>query len=146
MAKHILAQYHDLQEEAKDLRRRIKKLEEEIAKIKNEGTVKDTVTRGKKGKKPLGRVTIEGVPYPEYSRKKTRLFLYKAQLESAEMELLEIASETEKYIQSIEDSRIRRIIRLRYIDNLTWTQVAHKIGGMATADSVRMEHNRYLKQ
>lgn len=143
MTKHILAQYYDLQEEAKDLRRRIKKVEDEITKIEEEGTVIDSVTGGYGGTQHF---KVEGFPYPEYSKKKTRRYMYKAQLEMAEEELLELTNEVEEYIQSIEDSRIRRIIRLRYIDNLTWQQVACKIGGMATADSVRMEHNRYLKQ
>jgi hypothetical protein len=87
---------------------------------------------------------IEGFPYPEYSRKKTRLYLKKAQLETAEQELLELTNSVEEYIQSISDSRVRRIMRLRYIDNLSWFKVALNMGGKATEDSIRMEHNRFL--
>ena len=144
MTKDILAQYCDLQQEIKDLRERIERLERQIENIEDEGCVSDSVTCGKKGKKPLGTVKITGFPNAEYSRKKTRLYLNKAQLESVELELLEITSDVEEYIQSIEDSRIRKILRLRYIDGMTWIKVAQNMRGQATADSVRMEHNRFL--
>lgn len=145
VTKDILIQYCDLVEEVKDLRRRIQNKQREIDKIEKDGTVWDTVSLGKRGKKSLGTLYVDGFPYPEYSRKKTALYLYKAQLENAELELLELANEVEQYIQSINDSRIRRILRYRYIDEKTWIQVAHSMGGRATADSVRMEHNRFLE-
>ena len=47
------------------------------------------------------------------------------------------------FITEIEDSQIRLIFTLRYLDNLSWHQVAWRLGGN-TADSVRMMHNRYL--
>ena len=47
------------------------------------------------------------------------------------------------FIAQIEDSQIRLIFTLRYIDSLSWHQVAWRLGGN-TADSVRMVHNRYL--
>ena len=142
MTKDILIQYCDLQEEIKDLRRRILKREEEIGKIESEGEVIDSVVGGMGGTQHF---KISGFPYPEYSRKKTALYLYKAQLESSELELLELTNEVEEYIQSIDNSRLRRIIRIRYIDNETWFKVAQRMGGKnTTADSVRMEHNRFL--
>ncbi len=49
-----------------------------------------------------------------------------------------------RYIASIDDSLIRQIISLRYVNGLNWTQVAMYIGGGNTADSVRMIHNRFL--
>jgi len=142
LTKDILAQYCDLKEEVKDLRRRIQSKQRELDKIEEDGTVTDSVKGGYGG---IQHFKISGFPYPEYSRKKTALYLYKAQLENAELELLELTNEVEDYIQSLTDSRIRRILRYRYIDNMTWRQVAHKMGGRATEDSVRMEHNRFLE-
>lgn len=49
-----------------------------------------------------------------------------------------------RYIASVDDSYIRQILRMRYIFGLSWTQVAHQIGGGNTADGVRMAHNRFL--
>lgn len=51
-----------------------------------------------------------------------------------------------RYIAGIDDSMMRQILTLRYIHGLSWIQVAHGIGGNNTDDSVRMAHNRYLKQ
>lgn len=141
LTKDILVQYSDLTEEVKDLRRRIQKLNDQIKKIEQEGTVKDCVKGGYGG---IQHYNIEGIPYPEYSRKKTSLYLYKAQLENAELELLEKTNEVEEYIQSIPDSRIRRILRHRFIDNLTWYQVAIRMGGKTTEESVRKEFERFM--
>jgi len=48
-----------------------------------------------------------------------------------------------RYINSIDDSFIRQILMLRYVDCLSWNAIAQEIGGN-TADSVRMAHNRFL--
>lgn len=49
------------------------------------------------------------------------------------------------YIESIDDSMLRMIIAYRCIDLCTWDEVAEKIGGPVTADSVRMVFNRHFK-
>lgn len=51
-----------------------------------------------------------------------------------------------RYIEGIEDSEIRMIMTLRYINGLSWRQIAGRISAYATEDSVRMRHNRYLKE
>ncbi len=146
LTKDILAQYCDLQEEIKDLRKRIDNLETQISRIEEDGYVTDIVTRGRKGKKPLGTVIVRGFPHAEYSRKKTRLYLNKAQLENAELEYLDITNAVEEYIQSIPDSRVRRILRHRFIDNMTWYQVAMRMGGKTTDESARKEFERFMDQ
>ena len=50
-----------------------------------------------------------------------------------------------RYVSGIEDSLMRQIIALRYLDGLSWNQVAQRIGGV-TEDSVRMAHNRFLRK
>jgi len=47
------------------------------------------------------------------------------------------------FISQIDDSQVRLIFTMRYLDNYSWHQVAWRLGGN-TADSVRMIHNRYL--
>lgn len=49
-----------------------------------------------------------------------------------------------QYISTVPDSLTRQIFILRFIDALTWGQVAKKIGGGNTADSVRMQAMRYI--
>ena len=50
------------------------------------------------------------------------------------------------YIGAIDDSLIRQIMTLRHIELKSWVQVAIAVGGGNTADSVRMIHDRYLKE
>lgn len=48
------------------------------------------------------------------------------------------------YISNIDDSMIRQIIFLRFIQGHTWVQVAAEIGGGNSPDSIRMMVKRYL--
>lgn len=43
-----------------------------------------------------------------------------------------------------QDEHVRRILRMRYIQGLSWNEVAAKIGGGNTEDSVRKAAGRYL--
>ena len=67
-------------------------------------------------------------------------------LQEKEDELLELTNDVELYIESIEDSRIRRIFRYRYLDDMNWTRVAMMMGGDQTADSCRKAHDRFLEE
>lgn len=49
-----------------------------------------------------------------------------------------------RYISSVEDSQMRMILSLRYINGLSWQQIAWSIGGGNTENGVRMIHNRFL--
>ena len=131
-----------MQQECKEVRGKIEKLERQIEKIESDGAVVDKVRGGDGG---LQSFKIEGFPYPEYSRKKTLLNMRKATLCELEMELLEALNDVEEFIASIEDSHIRRIINLRFIENLSWNKVADRIGGGNTEDSVRMAFNRFME-
>lgn len=42
--------------------------------------------------------------------------------------------------------RIQRIIRLKYFEGLSWQQVSERMGKHTTADSVRMEMERFFNQ
>ena len=66
----------------------------------------------------------------------------KAKLELAVLEY----NRLNRYIASIDDSLIRQIIALRFVDGLSWRQVALHAGGGNTEDSVRKAVKRYLEQ
>jgi hypothetical protein len=51
-----------------------------------------------------------------------------------------------RYIQSVGDSEMRMILALRYVNGLSWEQVAASISVYATGDSVRKMHDRFLKK
>lgn len=142
ISKEILIQYSDLQEEVKEVRERIERTEMQIAKIEEDGNVIDTVSGGGGG---IQHFKIEGFPYPEYSRKKTLLYARKATLASLELELMETLNQVEEFIASVDDSRMRRIITLRFIDNLSWNKVADRIGGNNTEDSVKKAFYRFME-
>lgn len=145
MEKHILEQYMDMQKEQKDLEQRKVRVQARIRQLEKE-QVTDTVSCGKKGKKSLGIKKVQGFPAKEYEKKKIALRYYNMQLELADKKLLTLLNQVEEYIQSIPESRIRRIFRYKHLDGLTWIQVAHRMGPPHTADSCRMAHDRFLKK
>lgn len=50
----------------------------------------------------------------------------------------------ERYIAGIPDSLTRQIFTLRFINGLTWLQVAFSVGGGNTEQSVKMTCYRYI--
>lgn len=52
----------------------------------------------------------------------------------------------ERYIASVEDSRVRQILTLRYEQGLSWVQVAQRMGGGNSESCVRMTVCRFLKK
>ncbi len=55
--------------------------------------------------------------------------------------------EIEDFVGAIDDGLTRQIFRYRYIDGKkksSWQQIALKLGGVNSADNIRMMHNRYL--
>ena len=152
MDKNILIEYNDTKEEAKDLRRRIEKGKQELDRLNNT-VVTDSVACGKKGKKPLRTVKIQGVPQKSVERKQKIVERNIANLEALEFELLEKANQAEEYIESIKKSELRVMFRLYYIDDLTWVQVAHRMNDIFprrrikyTEDNCRMRNNRFFEK
>lgn len=52
----------------------------------------------------------------------------------------------EAFIDSVDDPQIRLILSYRFVDLLSWLQVARKIGGQNTEDSVKKSCYRFLKK
>lgn len=141
----LLNQLADMQQEVEERRLRARKLQDEIDGMDSKGfVVADSVACGKKGKKPIKTVKIVGFPWPYYQNRRILLDKRIRILAEKEQELLEVITALEEKIDSIGDSRMRRILSLRYIDGLSWVQVAHRIGGNATADSCRNAQDRFL--
>ena len=153
MDKQILQQYSDALARVKYIRQSIEKLTKKLDEMGSNGyCVADSVTKGKKGKKPLGTAVVTGFPYPEYSRAKMALTAKKAALQQEELELLELSSCVEEYICSIQDIEARNILSLYYIENLNWVQVAQYMNGLYgrrkryTENSCRRKHDRFLEK
>lgn len=143
MDKNILEQYEDMKKEYEDTERRIRQTTEELSKYDAKYQVQDSVTGGMGGTQHF---KIKGFPYPEYQRKRTLLMSRKLRLEALKEKLDLKLDEVEQYIDTIEDSRKRLILKLRYVDGLQWREVAKKLGPGNNEDSVRIEIDRFLKK
>lgn len=149
MDKEILVQYYDMKEEIKDIRRRIEKIKKEMAGL---GIVSDSV-KGTRQDGTYGSIKITGYPAPEYYRKKAAMEKNLMLLEVKEAELLELTSQAEEYIESIEKPELRIMFRLYYIDGLPWWKVAQQMNRMFprrrvrfTEDSCRMRNKRFFEE
>lgn len=142
MTKNLIEQYNDLLEEQDEIEKRASQCEESIRRITEEGTTKDTVTGGIGGKQHF---VIEGYPTSWIDDQRRLLQLRRNQLEEIQTRIMKKVIEVEKYIASIDDSFMRRIITKRVIDRKTWVQIAMEIGGGNTPDGIRMAYNRFFE-
>ena len=152
MERNILVEYVDMLEEIKDLRRRIQDDQKKINQL-SQTIVSDSVTCGKKGKKPLRTVKIKGFPNMEINRRIGLLKKRKVKMMLLESDLLEKQIQVEEYIDGIDKSELRMMFRLYYLDNLTWYQVALQMNQIFpkrrvkyTEDSCRMRNKRYFEK
>lgn len=144
MDKNVLRQYVDLQQEIRDLQRRIDKKKSLIKQMEEKGySVKDTV-KGTRRDGTIGTITVTGFPYPDYAYQKAQLSNSLMRMQLKQEQLLELTGEVEQFIDGIPDSRTRRIFRYRYLDSLSWVQVAHRMGINITDEGCRSTHDRYM--
>lgn len=155
--KDVLKQYGDLLKEQEEVQEKIQKNEKQIAELEErirqlfeEGTVKDRVYGGEGG---IQGFNIEGFPSREYYTKlavlamtRNNLTDRRNQLDTLRMRIASSVISIEQFIMSIDDSYIRRIINLRFVHNLSWNQVADRMGGGNTEDTVRMAFTRYMEK
>ena len=156
ISKDVLNQYVDLQREIVETKEKIERLEYQIDRlerrieeIENGGVVKDKVRGGLGG---LQTFNIEGIPTREYQSKKMELHTKKSLLESRkyvlkslELEILRQLSDVEEFIKQISDSHIRRIVTFRVVNGLSWNEVADRMGGGNTENSVKQMYSRLFK-
>ena len=139
MDKEILKQYIDACEQVKEAKVDILRLKKNRKKI-----VQDRVS-GSAHEFPYTAKSfhIEGLSYPvvkdpdELDRREAIL---QERLQKAE----EIRRQVEAWMLTI-PQRMQRIIRYRVFEELSWNEVAIRMGRKATADSVRMEYTNFMK-
>ena len=139
MDKEILKQYIDACEQVKEAKEDILRLKKNRKKI-----VQDRVS-GSAHEFPYTAKSfyIEGLSYPvvkdpdELDRREAIL---QERLQKAE----EIKRQVKAWMLTI-PQRMQRIIRYRVFEELSWNEVAIRMGRKATADSVRMEYTNFMK-
>ena len=120
----------------KDLDREIKYIQREIQKLEY--------------KLQIGSHMITDMPKNPSKSNTTESHIvdladYKSLLEINNRRYWRLKSDIENFISSIEDSRMRLIIRLRYVNNLHWQEIAFEIG--SHDESVpRKLHNRFFRK
>ena len=121
VTKEHLEQYTAMKIEIMQLRLDIRKAEDSIAKLIEEGTVKDKVYGGDGG---IQGFVIEGFPEKEYNRRLRILRNKRKKLVKRESDLLELTTEMEKMISELPTSRDRIIFRGLFLEGCTQEQVA----------------------
>ena len=140
--KHILLQYIDLVKEKEEIQKRIDKLYTKIERINQEGNVKDAVKGGTGG---LQIFHIEGFPVADENEAKYLLNKNIRLLRQREHDIAEKIVDIEKFLNTLDDSRMRRMITKRYIEGKRWYLVASEMGPQYTEDSCKKQMERFLK-
>lgn len=137
--KKYLDQYKEIKTEIADLNCR-------ITKIQTGGITQDVVSASS-GPPSYAKhsVIISGADIKLDIKLKEKNRVYQSLLIDAHSRLADLIIKIETVIQQIDDSRVRQIIRYKYIDGLNFIKVARKMGGNNTADSVRMVLNRFFE-
>ena len=123
-----LSQLSNLRKEIKLLEYRLKRLEDMSTNIAPQIT---GMPRASQVSEKVGKYATE-------------IALLKDLIKKNKDEVWKECLRLENYISSIDDSLTRQIFTLRFVDGLTWVQVAHRIGGNTTG-SVKMACYRYLE-
>lgn len=140
--KHILVQYIDLVQEKEEIQKRIDNLNRRLEKINREGNVKDAVKGGAGGWQMFH---VEGFPVADEDEARYLLNKNIRTLEQREHDVAEKVLAVEQYLNTLDDSRMRRMITKRYIEGKKWYQVANEMGKQYTEDSCQKQMERFLK-
>ena len=137
MDKQILYQYIDACELVKETEQEIERIRRRRREI-----VTDKV-RGSSYDFPFGQIsyTVRGIPYDAQDqemldRQERILEERKAAAEAVKMQV-------EEWMVTV-PPRMQRIIRYKIFEGMTWAQAAQRMGRKATADSVRVEFQRFM--
>lgn len=139
MDKNILSQYIDACE-------LIRETEEEIKKLnRKKKTVIQTNVSGSNPDFPYNpqHFKIQGTTF-NYADD-SQLRYQKKILEERKSHAEQLKTNVEEWLNTI-PPRMQRIIKYKVFEELTWQQVARKIGRTATEESVKKEFQRFFKE
>lgn len=130
MTKKELSQLYCLKREIKEQQKRIKELEAAATSCssKIDGLPSGTGISDKIGKYAVQIADLKSLLY--------------LNLKKCFYEL----NRLNHYIQSVEDSQMRMILTLRYINGLTWRQIAKSLGVIGDGSTERKKLNRFLRR
>lgn len=82
---------------------------------------------------------VGGVPSTSGQMKRWKLEQRKARIQKR-------LDQVEQFIYHVDDSLIRQLLIYRYMKGLKWNEIAARMGGGCTADSLRMALERFLQK
>ena len=132
MTKKELSQCYYLKKEIRNDRERLERLRAE-AKYPPTPKLSD---------EPPGPHTNEG----RTERLALEIVDLEAIIAAKQIQRIHELGKLERFIADIEDSMTRQIFEYRHVDGMRWSEIATRMGGNNTPDSVRMAHDRYLKK
>lgn len=121
------------------LRREIEHDEERLARLRAEAL------------HPPTPVLSDEPPGPHNGESRTEklvleIIALEGEIEEKRLNRIRELARLEQYISTIDDSLTRLVFSYRHVDGLRWTEIARKIGGNNTPDSVRKLHDRYIEK
>jgi DNA-directed RNA polymerase specialized sigma subunit len=139
MNKRELSQLNKLQTEIEELKKKLKNPEFLV-----EPKITTDSVKGSMPEYPYVEHTIkiEGIDYSGYNRAVNKI---KKQLQEKLDELEKVLESMFDYIYSLPDSEMRQILTLRYIDGLTWQEVAERMGCQGDGSTQRKRHDKFMK-
>ena len=139
MDKNILSQYIDACE-------LIKETEEEIKKLnRKKKTVIQTNVSGSNPEFPYNpqHFKVQGTTFSV--RDDSQLRYQQKILEERRRQAEQLKTNVEEWLNTI-PPRMQRIIKCKVFEELTWQQVARRMGRKATEGSVKMEFQRFFEK
>lgn len=119
----------------------IRYLTEKINEIQSSGK-QTSVVRGSDTSYPYRNhpVNVRGLDKPTAAKL--------AALRQRRDKLRREVAEVQRFVESIPDRHVRRIVELKFINSrqYKWAEIARKLGGNNTADSVRKACKRFLEK
>lgn len=136
--KECLVQFCDIKVEIKDLQKKIEKLE-----LRNKEIISDSVETTTK---TFPVIMTHYKIFGNDQKILNKLEHLKSLLEDRLNKQMDLYIKIEEFINKMPTSRLRMIFEYRYINQYSWAKVSRLIGGDTTEDSIRKEHDRYLKK
>lgn len=116
------------------LKKEIIQLDNRLRRLENMSLVGSLVIRGM----PFGNEVSDNVA--KYS---CELVDLKEELSAKRQKYIVQVNKIEKYIDSIEDSEIRQIIRLRHVEGLKWEEIGGEM--CMSRQSVKRRYDKFIK-
>lgn len=95
-------------------------------------------------------VNIKGLPHIGMAADKTTIAAEiadcKAVIEAKVQACIAEYNRLNRYIATVDDSLMREILMLRFVEGLSWEDVAYNLGGRNKAESIKKRYFRFLKK